>query len=44
MVTEHWKNLFLEIEPLGGGGYGSVYLAETLTEKKTKVVVKFVNI
>lgn len=43
MVTEHWKKLFLEKELLGGGAYGSVYLAETLNGK-TKVVVKFINI
>ena len=43
MVEEHWKNLFFDIEPLGGGGFGSVFLAQTLN-RKTKVVIKFINI
>ena len=43
MVDEHFKDLFSIIEPLGGGSYGQVNLAETL-DRKTKLVVKFVNI
>ena len=43
MTVEHWGDLFLFIETLGGGTYGSVNLAQTLNGQ-TKVVVKFINV
>ena len=42
-MDENLNNLFLMKDPLGGGSYGSVNLAETLFGGQ-KIVVKFINL